>query len=349
MKEVLTDRQGRIYGSLLGAAVGDSMGAISEGFSPEFLKQRYNGYLTDLLQPTDDGMTVDSHPGMVSDDFSVAYYTAEVMLENHRMMDHDMAVKGLLRWWEHPEYTVYCGPSSRNGIMKLIDPDKAVSHTSNLKCLNGLVTNGGAMKSGIMGVFNAGDVDQAISDTITMCRITHTNAPALAAACAVSAAAAKAFDNDVTYLDLINAGIYGSEKGYELSASFADPVCAPDVVSKIRWAVEIGLSHQDDFETTMIELADTIGSGLWAYEAIPCAFGMIAACKGDLLKGLYMAVNAGQDADSTACMIGYILGAMHGYSVIPERFRKLIDEANGFDLRKMAIEITKLQEGVKDE
>lgn len=344
MKEVLTKREGRIYGSLLGAAIGDSMGAITEGFAPEFLKVRYNGLLKDLLQPTDDGMTVDSHPGMVSDDFSVAYYTAEILLENGRRMDHDLAVKGLLRWWEHPEYTVYCGPSSRNGIMKLIDPDKAVSNQTNLKCLNELVSNGGAMKSGIMGVFNAADVDKAIEDALTMCRITHTNSVSLAAACAIAAATAKGFEEDVNYLDLLNAGIYGARKGAELCASYAEPVCAPDMVKKIEWAIQIGLAGQDDPDKTMIELADTIGCGLWAYEAVPCAFGMIAACKGDLLKGICMAVNAGSDADSTACMIGYILGAMQGHDAVPEGFKKLIDEANNFDLRKMAKAIAAFQE-----
>ena len=338
-------RQSKIYGALLGAAIGDSMGAVSEGFSPEFLKERYHGHITDLEIPTDDGMTVDSHRGMVSDDFSVAYYTAEVLLENKSRVTRSLAEKGLLRWWDHPEYSVYCGPSTRNGILRLIDPDKAPANTSNLKCINGLVSNGSAMKSGMMGVFNPSDVDKAIDDAITMCSVTHTNAVSLAGAAAIAASTARAFD-DVSYLELIEAGLYGAKEGYKRTAGFAVPVSAPDLVKRMEWALDIGFAHQDDFDKAMIEIADVIGSGLWAYEAVPAVYGMIAATRGELYPAIEMAVNAGQDADSAACMIGYILGALHSDDAVRDEHKILIDQANNFDLKKMTLAIDELTGGV---
>ena len=338
---MLNKRQSKIYGALLGAAIGDSMGAVSEGFAPEFLKERYNGYIKDLEIPTEDGMTVNSHRGMVSDDFSVAYYTAEVLLEHNSKINHDLAVEGLLRWWQHPEYTVYCGPSTRNGILQLIDPEKATVNNTNLKCLNGLVSNGSAMKSGMMGVFNPGDVDKAIDDAITMCRITHTNAASLAGATAIAAATAMAF-KDVSYLEVIEAGIYGARQGYERTKEFAVPVSAPDLLKRINWALDIGFKYQGDFDNAMIEIADVIGSGLWVYEAVPAVLGMIAATKGELMETIYMAVNAGQDADSAACMAGYILGALHSHKAVPEEYLDLMDKANNFKLKEMALKIDAL-------
>ena len=97
----------KIHGALLAAAAGDSMGTVTEGFAPEFLRSRYGGYVRDLLQPTDDGLTVNARAGMVSDDFSVAYYTAQVLLEHQSRITTALAVEGLKRWWQHPEYTCY--------------------------------------------------------------------------------------------------------------------------------------------------------------------------------------------------------------------------------------------------
>jgi len=345
---MLTVRQSKIYGALVGAAVGDSMGTVSEGFSPEFLKKRYGGYITDLEQPTDDGMTINARAGMVSDDFSVAYYTAEVMLENKSRMNRDMAIKGVLRWWEHPEYTCYVGPSTRNGIMKLIDPSKAVSNNSPLKCINGLASNGSGMKSGIMGVFNPHDMDAAIEDTLTMCSITHNNPISLSAACAVSAATAKAFDEDAGYYELLEAGLYGAREGYNKTFGKMAHISGCNVEKKMHQAIELGLRYQNDFEKAMIEIADIVGCGLYAYEAIPGCFGMIAACKGDLMQTLHMGVNAGSDADSLACMVGYILGALHGEAPIPRKFFGIIDRENNFDLKKMALDIDAMIGGWAD-
>lgn len=336
---MLTTQQSKIHGALVAAAVGDSMGTVSEGFSPEFLKKRYGGYITDLEEPTDDGMTINARAGMVSDDFSVAYYTAQVLLENRCPMSRDMAIQGLLRWWEHPEYTCYVGPSTKNGIMKLLDPSKAVSVVSPLKCINGLASNGGGMKAGIMGVFNPHDPDTAIDDAITMCAVTHDNPISLAAACAVAAATAKAFDEECGYYELLNAGLYGAKEGYRKTFPIMRPISGCNVEKKMEQAIELGLRYQGDFEYAMIRIADDIGCGLYAYEAIPAAFGMIAACKGQLMPALYMGVNAGSDADSLACMIGYILGAQQGDSVIPRKFFQIIDRENNFDLKKMALDI----------
>jgi len=318
------------------------MGTVSEGFSPEFLKKRYGGYITDLLEPTEDGMTVNACRGMVSDDFSVAYYTADVLIEENSRITRELAVKGLLRWWGHPEYTCYAGPSTRKGIMRLIDPEHAEAEKDALKCENRLATNGGGMKAGIMGVFNPCDPEAAIRDTIIMCGLTHNNPIALSAACAVSAATAQAFEENTSYLDILRAGLYGAREGYRKTVDTYLPIAGGNVEKRMQLAIDLGMKYQGDFERAMIEIADTVGCGLYAYEAIPGMFGMLAACKGDWMKTICMSVNAGSDADSTACMAGYILGALHGCEAVPRGFWKLIDEKNGFDLENMAIQIDRL-------
>ena len=57
--------------------------------------------------------------------------------------------------------------------------------------------------------------------------------------------------------------------------------------------------------------------------------------------------NMGSDADSTACMLGYVLGAWNGDAELPPHFSALIDSQNGFDLEAMARGICDLaKEGI---
>ncbi len=323
----------RLHGALLAAAAGDAMGTVSEGFAPEFLRSRYGGYIRDLLEPTGDGLTINAHAGMVSDDFSVAYYTAQVLLEHRSRITTALAVEGLRRWWQHPEYTCYCGPSTKRGILKLLgeaddgDPDRLPPT---------LATNGGGMKAGMMGLFHPGDPEKAVEDAITMCLPTHSNPISLSAACAIAAAAARAFCPNTGYLDLISAGLCGISQGLEQSAGRTSEIAGSSVARRLELAVELGLRYQGDFEQALFQIGDTVGAGLYAYEAIPAAFGILAACKGRLMDSLVMAVNMGSDADSTACMLGYVLGAWNGDAELPPHFSDLIDSQNGFDLKAMA-------------
>ena len=57
-----------------------------------------------------------------------------------------------------------------------------------------------------------------------------------------------------------------------------------------------------------------------------------------------MAVNAGDDTDTVACMAGYIVGALNSASRIPQRFLEKIEKVNGFDLQGMASGINALLE-----
>ena len=333
----------KLYGGLLGAAVGDSMGTVSEGFAPEFLQRRYGGMITDLLQPTDDGMTVQARAGMVSDDFSVAYYTAQILLEQHSKITHELACEGLKRWWKHPEYTCYCGPSTRNGILKLLAGQTGSRPQERFN--NTLASNGAGMKSGMMGLFNPGDPAGAVRDALTMCLPTHNNAISLSAAAAVAAATAAAFLPGAGYMELIRAGLEGAAQGERECRDRVVDIAGCSVVRRMELAVELGMRCQGDAQRAISLLGDIVGAGLYAYEAIPAAFGVLAACRGNLMEGLILAVNLGDDADSTACMVGYMLGALEGVGALPPHFARMIDRENGFDLAAMARGIGRLVEG----
>ena len=336
-------RQNKILGSLLGGAVGDSMGAVTEHTSRRILEERY-GFITEIIEPHERLRKHGHVRGLVTDDFSVAYYSAQPMIENKCHVNFELAKEGLLRWNSDPRYSNCAGPTTIVAINKLKGIAPPPSKLDKVLCINSRVTNGGGMKSGIIGLFNPNDMDRTIDETITLCSLTHDNTLALSAACAISAAVSKAFADNCSYYDLIEAGIYGADEGYRRSLGKVRPVAGCNIAKKIALAAQIGLDHQDDPRKAMEEIADIIGCGLYAYESIPAAFGYIAATKGQVMDSIYLAVNAGDDTDTVACMTGFITGAFCSADMITPGLLELIDEVNGFDLRKTALAIDEIVE-----
>lgn len=335
----MSKMQERLLGGLLGAAFGDSLGAITETYTTQMIVDYFGGYVTDYVTPPANGLSRGTQAGMVTDDFSIAYYTAEDMLAAKSEITEDIAKKALIRWGEHPEYTRYIGPTTRAALAIISgkEPVKPVLDlTSWVKCNNFSPTNGGGMKSGIMGLFNPGDVEKAIDDAIVMCMPTHNNTQALSGACAIAAATAEAMSEHPSWRSVIESGIYGADQGFKKALPIARPVGSPSVLKRTQLAVEIGLRNRGDFAKAMGEISDIIGGGLYACEAIPAVFGHIAACEGAPLESIYMGVNAGDDTDTVACMTGFIVGALHGVSPFPQKHLRRINKLNNMDLGEMA-------------
>ncbi len=334
-------RKDRIFGGLLGASIGDSMGAATEFMTRKQIKEWFGGWVKTYVDLPDHMFLKGATKGMVTDDFSIGYYTAEAMIKHQQKMNDEMATEGLLKWNSDPLYSQCAGPTTRLTIARL--RGEKVPEVKERLCMNQRVTNGGGMKAGIVGLFNPSNVDGAIEDALTLCKTTHNNTLAIAAGCAIAAATAKAFDENASYLDLVHAGIYGAEKGFARAEELGvKPAAGCSIAKKIALAAEIGLSHQGDFENAVAQIADIIGCGLYAYESIPAVFGFIAASKGHALDTIYMAVNCGDDTDTVACMAGYIVGAFNGVDAFPKAHLELIDSANGYDLAKMAADIDRM-------
>jgi ADP-ribosylglycohydrolase len=337
-------REQKILGGLLGGAVGDAMGAATEVRTTEMIKEKWGGLVKDIIQCPEDTYAHWSVRGQVTDDFSVSYYHAQQILKDHGKITEEGAKKAVLEWFKDPNYSQCAGPTTRRSIAMMkgekLPPDKH----DRLLCVNSRATNGAAMKVGCVGLFDAGNINKAIDDAITMCKVTHDNTIALSGAAAIAAAVAEAMKDRAGYLSVIEAGIYGAEEGFKRSAALVRPVAGASIVKRIRYAVDLGLRYQGEFDKAMELFSKEIGGGLPAAEAVPAAFGYIAATEGNVMDTIYMAVNAGDDTDTVACMAGYIVGALRGADHIPSRYLDLIEEKNKFDLRGTASRIEKLLE-----
>lgn len=323
----------RVLGCFYGAAVGDAMGAATETMTPQMIRERFGGYVDKLL-PAGPGTFLDGCPaGFVTDDFSLAFFTAQQILQENGAVTMQCAQNALLRWAQHPAYFRFAGPSTSAAVRQILgEQPPAAAYT--LACDNARATNGSAMKIFPAGLKNPGRLDQAVQDAVTLCLPTHANAASLSAAGAIAAAVSAAAAG-AGLPDVLDAGFYGAREG----AKHGAPVSVASVERRMELAVSIG-SKGLGWEQTMLELSAVVGAGLSANEAIPCVFGILAASGKDCMQAITMGVNIGNDTDTVATMAGAIAGAMHGADAIPADMAQQICRVNQMDIPAVAAAFT---------
>lgn len=332
----------KILGSIVGAALGDAMGAVTETRSIERIKEDFGGFVEDLITPPDDCFAHGYPVGAVTDDFSLAYFTGKALVESRGNVTAETAKSALMAWAAYPEYLRFAGPTTEAAIKRL-QGIEVHNPKDYIACNNLSGTNGSGMKIFCVGLINPGDVDKAIEDTITMCAPTHNNTAALAGGAAISAAVAEAMKENATLDDVIKAGIYGARKGYELACKTAERLAVPNIEKRMILAVDLAnhcVNKGMNWEETMTEIRDIVGAGLNCTEAMPCVFAILTATRGDAMSGIKMGVNIGDDTDTIATMVGAIAGALYGMSNIPEKYIDTMEAANrDIKLRELSKEI----------
>ena len=335
----MTTKKSTIMGAVLAAAIGDAMGAPTETRPVKLVKEYFDGFVYDYKVPPEDSLAKGLPRGFVTDDFSLSYVSAQHFVKAGGKVTRQAAVDALLEWSEMEQWFIpYSGPTTKWKVLALKGGPRDTSRDY-LLCENSTGTNGGGMKAWVVGLFDAGNVDKAIDDAIVMCLPTHENVVALSGACAVAAATAQAMVKGATVDQVIEAGCYGAREGLARAYKVGRPACGANIEKRIRLAVSIGLKYAHDFEQCIVEMTDIIGTGLQAVEAIPAAFGYLAACGGDVMKAIYLSVNSGNDSDTVAIMAAAMAGALYGADGIPEDHLPFLEEVNDLQIAKLIDDI----------
>ncbi|WP_105205873.1 ADP-ribosylglycohydrolase family protein [Neobittarella massiliensis] len=332
----------QVLGCLLGAAVGDAMGAPTETRTIDMIKHDFGGFVTDLIDSPLDAYANGAPAGHVTDDFSLSYLTCWAFVKDGGITA-SAAHRALVEWSHLPEFCdPYVGPTTLAAIARIEAGQPQPDIGRGPLCDNLYTSNGAAMKSGPFALFTPHSLSDTIDGAITACLCTHPNVAALAGACAVSAAVWQALQPGASLDDLIETGIYGAAEGARRAQKVAKPGPAASYEKRIRLAVSLGLSHQGDFEGALRAISEVIGTGLPALESVPAVFGYIAASGGNALQAIQYGVNGGADTDTVATMIGAIMGAYRGAGAFPAHYIDLIDAVNRYDLRSLATAICAL-------
>jgi ADP-ribosyl-[dinitrogen reductase] hydrolase len=284
--------QSRTRGALLGLAAGDAVGA-----SVEFRRPGTFPPVTDMVG----GGIFGLKPGQWTDDTSMALCLAESLIKKRKLDLRDQ-IERYVRWWRvgHLSSTGSCfdiGETTRAALSQFIVTNNPVSGPTHARSAG----NGSIMRLAPVPLFFAGDPQMAIEASGVSSTTTH-GAPVAIDACKL--------------LGAILVGIaLGDSREEVLSPGYA-PVRGYWERSPL--VPEIAAISEGSFRTK--DRSQIRGSG-YAAESLEAALWAFASSE-DFRTGCLLAVNLGDDADTTAAVYGQIAGAYYGEDGIPEQWRE---------------------------
>jgi ADP-ribosyl-[dinitrogen reductase] hydrolase len=282
----------RYRGALLGLAAGDALGT-----SVEFMRPGSFEPLTDMVG----GGPFELRPGAWTDDTSMALCLAESLVEC-RGFDAQDQMERYVRWWRegYLSSTGECfdiGNRTREalrGFVRSGDPWQGSTPHRN-------GPNGSLMRLAPAPLAFARDPDKAITMAALSSRTTHA-APVVVDCCRYLAAlllGALLGESKVALLD----GVYGDSQGWWQREPLAD---------EVREIAAGSFKHREPPQIQGIGTAtNALEASLWAFDR-----------GADYRAGALLAVNLGDDADTTGAIYGQLAGAFYGATGIPSAWRK---------------------------
>lgn len=324
----------RIHGVLVGGAIGDALGAATELRTARQIRELFAGEVTSFRTPPPDTFARGRTAGTITDDFSQAHYLAQAIIARGGALDRETGRQAVLAWWADDRYQDFAGPTTRRAIARLSGEEVEEPF---FLYRGGEATNGAAMRIAPVGCV-VGTVAEAVDGAIAVSLATHDNHLAAAAAAVVAAGVAagvNAAAPGAGWADVVVEACLAAAPAAEARAlELTHEVAGASVAARTELAVQLARSSADLAEATA-RIADLIGTGLKANEAVPAAVGILAAAP-DAFSAIVAAANAGDDTDTVATIVGALAGAAAGAGAFPSELAATVDAVNGFDLAATA-------------
>jgi ADP-ribosylglycohydrolase len=288
------DRRSRYRGALLGLAAGDALGTTVEFEAPGSFEP-----LTTIVG----GGPFHMKPGEWTDDTSMALCLAESLIERHGF-DPVHQLDTYVRWFRQGHWSVKgrcfdIGNTTRDALARFErhrQPDSGSTHPN-------AAGNGSIMRLAPAPLFYARTPAEAIQRSADSSRTTHGSATCVSAC---------------RYLGgLIVGAIEGRPMAELLSDSFTP---APGSWDGEPLAAEVATVARGTLKVK--EPPAIRGSG---YVVASLEAALWAFHKTDNFRaGALLAVNLGDDADTTGAVYGQIAGAYYGEEGIPAEWRAVL-------------------------
>jgi ADP-ribosyl-[dinitrogen reductase] hydrolase len=279
-----------IVGTILGTAVGDAMGLPYEGLSRDRQK---------LLYPEITGQRLIFNCGMMSDDTEHTCLVAQALiLSTGNVTTFQRELAGRLQFWLLG-LPAGIGFATLRSIVKLwlgFSPDRSGVFSAG---------NGSAMRSPLLGVCFGHQPERLRELVSVSTRITHSDPKAEYGAMAVAIAA---------YLASQNIEVAPDDFYQQLEQALGNE--AAEFLGLMQAAIASAKAGESS-----CEFADTIGrpggvSG-YVYHTVPVVLQTWLRYQTDYKSAIVEIIRCGGDADTTAAILGAIIGARVGKNGIP--------------------------------
>ena len=335
----------KIQGCLIGGAAGDALGYAVEFINADYIFIRYgkNGITSYKLDK-------ETGKALISDDTQMTLFTAAGILEQETHFRH----KGIC--CDLPDHIEYCYlewlRTQEISYKKHLEEIKFGKHKNmtwlcdvpelySLRapgntCLSaleerrerknsrhhepGFIDNplndskgcGGVMRAAPIGLVDAADINTLIESSAETAAITHGHPLGYIPAAMLSVIVKIiVFSEKKRTLENI---IETSHK--RISDYFKKNKYIKQFDEIIKLAIELSKNDKPDLQNI-----ESIGGGWVGEEALAIAIYCALRHENDFSAGIIAAANHSGDSDSTAAIAGNILGALHGYSAIDEKWK----------------------------
>jgi ADP-ribosylglycohydrolase len=186
-------------------------------------------------------------------------------------------------------------------------------------------SDGTAMRIAPVGVFCAGDPQEAARLAAIDAQVSHAR-DGIYCGQAVAAAVAAALVES-SWEAVIEAGLAVVPPGSWSARTITRAVDIGRQAPGLRAAVDQLYEEISLFHYPWADVAP---------EATALAFGVLAAARGEYVDAVLAGVNVGRDADTIAAMAGGMAGALHGAEAVPQRWRMRINRVRGHCIKAVA-------------
>lgn len=333
----------KIQGCLIGGAAGDALGYAVEFMSAENIFKCYGKNGIDHYK-----LDMETGKALISDDTQMTLFTAAgILLQETRFRHRGICgdlwnyIETCYREWLHTQEVSYHSHLEKVKIGKyenktwLADvPEMYNRRAPGNTCISalnqrrsfenlqhgGFVDNpingskgcGAVMRAAPIGLTSNFDKNYLIENSAETGAITHGHPLGYIPAAMLSV--------------IVNLIVFSQEKNNlekiilqskELvSDYFRDTKYIKDFRKIINFAVKLAKNKENDLKNI-----EAIGEGWVGEEALAIAIYCSLRHENDFSAGIIAAANHGGDSDSTAAIAGNILGALHGYSAIDEKWK----------------------------
>lgn len=326
------------------ACLGDALGAATEAMHPDEIVTVFGGRVEGLVPaPPKAPFAAGLAPGRLTDDATQMLAMARRIIAAGGHPTIDDAVAGMLDWaGEDDVFARFAGPTTRVAVAQLkagVDP-AAVASPPVYSCMFG-TSNGGAMRAPAAGCARPGRQEDAAKLAAILSAPTHNTQIAFGGAGAVAAAIAAGLGG--SGIDAMEAAaLLGARVGEAEAAAWGRIVGGAGVIRRIDMALAIGRRHAGDVHAAAAELTDVVGNGVAMAEAVPHAFGLVAAARGNAWQAILGAVNGGNDSDTIAMIAGAVAAAYEPAESWPADLLDTIRSRNNLDLAALAAALADL-------
>ncbi|MBS7334195.1 MAG: ADP-ribosylglycohydrolase family protein [Weeksellaceae bacterium] len=282
----------KIKGLFYGQAIGDAIGLATEFLTKEEVTKIYPHRVNTYSDIHQDDHRVRWLKGDWTDDTDQFLAIVDSIIKT-KNVDEFAFAKELIAWFNE------CPMGIGNTVLKVL---KIPGYTSNphkaaeliwKQSRENVASNGAIMRTSVLGAFQYWDVNQVISNTIKICKTTHSDPRCIGSCVIISLIISNILreNNFLTINDIKN-----------IAKNYDDRILKYIDLSLTTDINELDLNNDDDLGYTL----KTLSAGLWAY------FN-----RTNFTETISEIIHQGGDADTNAAVAGSLLGVIDGYETLP--------------------------------